>query len=134
MKYSESEEMYLETILLLKNRGASARSVDVAEELGYSRPSVSRAVSLLQKKGYLTVGAGGELALTDAGAQRAAAVYERHRVITRLLVSLGAAPDLAEDNACRIEHVITDDLFDVLKKHLADENKALEKTLEGPAS
>ena len=58
MKYSESEEMYLETILLLKNRGASARSVDVAEELGYSRPSVSRAVSLLQKKGYLTVGAG----------------------------------------------------------------------------
>ncbi len=119
MKNRESEEMYLETILLLKGRLSFVRSVDVAEELGYSRPSVSRAVNLLQKKEYITISKGGDLSLTEAGMKRAADIYERHRVITKLLMQMGADSVLAEDNACRIEHVISPELFEVLKTYAA---------------
>ena len=118
MKYRESEEMYLETILRLKNRGAPSRSVDVAEELGYSRPSVSRAVNLLQKKGYVVMGAGGDLALTETGMQQASALYERHRVIPEQLFMVGADAELAEENACRIEHVISADMFEIIKAYV----------------
>lgn len=109
--------MYLETILLLKKRNPCVRSIDVANELNYSRPSVSRAVSLLQKKGYLVVEQGGGLSLTQAGLDRASDVYDRHRVITKLLIKVGADPHLAEENACRIEHVISADLFAILKDY-----------------
>ncbi len=115
MKYRESEEMYLETILLLKKRKSCVHSIDIANELDYSRPSVSRAVGLLQKNGYITMAQTGEIELTQQGYQRATEVYERHRVITQVLVKLGADEGLAEDNACRIEHVISDELMDVLK-------------------
>ena len=121
MKIRESEEMYLETILLLRNRSNHVRSIDIAEELGYSRPSVSRAVNLLLKKEYIAIGAGGEITLTQAGEDRANRIYERHEVITAVLMKLGADADLAEDNACRIEHVISDELFEVLKKNCANE-------------
>lgn len=123
MKNPESEEMYLETILLLKRRLSFVRSVDVAEELGYSRPSVSRAVNLLQKKEYITISKGGDLTLTDAGMKRAADIYERHRVITKLLMQMGADSVMAEDNACRIEHVISHELFEVLKAYSAREHE-----------
>ena len=119
MKNRESEEMYLETILLLKGRLSFVRSVDVAEELGYSRPSVSRAVNLLQKKEYITISKGGDLSLTEACMKRAADIYERHRVITKLLMQMGADSVLAEDNACRIEHAISPELFEVLKTYAA---------------
>ena len=122
MKNRESEEMYLETILLLRNRSGHVRSVDIAEELGYSRPSVSRAVNLLLNKGDILVAKSGEITLTEAGEARAHAIYERHEVITRVLMKLGADADLAEDNACRIEHVISDELFEILKKNLVDNN------------
>ena len=123
MKNRESEEMYLETILLLKGRLSFVRSVDVAEKLGYSRPSVSRAVNLLQKKEYITISKGGYLSLTEAGMKRAADIYERHRVITKLLMQMGADSVLAEDNACRIEHVISPELFEVLKAYSARESE-----------
>ena len=115
MKIRESEEMYLETIFLLQKRLGFVRSIDIAEELNYSRASVSRAVNLLQQKGYIKIEKGGEIIFTEAGDERAVQIYERHEVITRVLMSLGADADLAEENACRIEHVISDELFEVLK-------------------
>jgi len=118
MKTRESEEMYLETIFLLLKRSSSVRSIDVAEELEYSRPSVSRAVNLLLKKEYININKNGEITLTELGASRAKDIYERHRVITELLMKIGADADLAEDNACRIEHVISPELFDILKGFL----------------
>ena len=118
MKYRESEEMYLETILLLKKQKACVHSVDIANELAYSRPSVSRAVGLLQKSGYITMAQSGEIELTDVGYQKAMDIYERHRVITKVLVKLGANEEVAEENACRVEHVITDELMQVLKNYL----------------
>ncbi len=115
MRIRESEEMYLETILLLKNRNRFVRSVDIAEELGYSRPSVSRAVGLLSKKNYIQIEKNGEITLTEEGEDRAMEIYERHELIAELLMELGADAEMAEDNACRIEHVITKELFELLK-------------------
>ncbi len=116
VKYQESEEMYLETILLLKQKSANVHAINVAEELGYSKPSVSRGVNLLIQKGYISIGNGGELQFTEAGKQKAEGIYERHIVITKLLEMTGADRALAEENACRIEHVITLELFEILKK------------------
>lgn len=118
MKSYESEEMYLETILLLKERMSSVRSVNIAEELNYSRPSVSRAVNLLQKKGYIEIDKGGAINFTKEGFERAKNVYDRHQVVTKLLGMLGADKELAEDNACRIEHVISEEMFLLMKDFL----------------
>ena len=115
MKYHESQEMYLETIYLLKKGQKTVRSIDVANELNYSRPSVSRAMSLLVKNGYITVEKTGEINFTEQGKQRAEQIFERHHIITEVLIKLGADRLTAEDNACRIEHVITDNLLQVLK-------------------
>ena len=120
MKIRESEEMYLETILLLKKRTGFVRSVDIAEELGYSRASVSRAVGLLTKKEYIEINKRGEILLTESGEARALEIYERHELIADLLIELGADADMAEDNACRIEHVITPELFALLKRRKND--------------
>ncbi|MCM1306649.1 MAG: metal-dependent transcriptional regulator [Bacteroides sp.] len=116
IKYQESEEMYLETILLLKRKIANVHAINVAEELGYSKPSVSRGMGLLVKKGFITVGSNGEINFTAAGKKKAEDIYERHTVITKLLQYTGANLQTAEENACRIEHVITPELFKVLKK------------------
>jgi Mn-dependent DtxR family transcriptional regulator len=117
MKYHESEEMYLETILLLKKEHGSVRSIDIATELDYSRPSVSRAVNLLQTNGYVTIAKNGEISFTEAGQRKATEIYERHEIITDVLVKLGAGQAVAEENACRIEHVISDELMEVLKQY-----------------
>ncbi|MFQ7035822.1 MAG: metal-dependent transcriptional regulator [Candidatus Borkfalkia sp.] len=106
IKYRESEEMYLETILILKQKSANVHAINVADELGYSRPSVSRGVNLLVKKGYIVVGQGGELQFTAVGKAKAENIYERHCVITKLLEKIGVEKELAEENACRIEHVV----------------------------
>ena len=121
MKIKESEEMYLETILLLKKRKGEVRSVDIVEELNYAKSSVSRAVNLLAKNNYITIDRGGEIYLTEDGLKKANDIYDRHRIITQLLVSLGASEQIAEDDACRIEHVISPEMFALIKKHL--ENK-----------
>ena len=118
MRTNESEEMYLETILLLRGRKSSVRSVDIVEELGYAKSSVSRAFNLLIDTVYITMDAGGDLTLTESGQKKAAGVYERHRVITKLLLSLGADEELAESNACRMEHVISDEMFALMKAHI----------------
>ena len=117
MKTHESEEMYLETILLLKQKRAVVRSVDIVEELGYAKSSVSRAVGLLLKKGYIVIDGAGDISLTEVGRAKAVGIYDRHRVITKALMAVGADKELAEDNACRIEHVISDEMFDILKKY-----------------
>ena len=118
MKYRESEEMYMETILLLKQKNATVYSIDIATELNYSRPSVSRAVNLLQKKGYITIDKSGAIAFTKAGEDRATEIYNRHKVITQMLIKMGASDDLAEDNACRIEHVVSDELVKIISEWL----------------
>jgi Mn-dependent DtxR family transcriptional regulator len=118
IKYQESEEMYLETLLLLKKEKTFVRSIDIANALNYSRASVSRGVNLLVKKELVTIAPKGDIEFTLAGEQKANAIYERHCVITKLLTLVGAPLDIAEENACRIEHVISDDLFALLKKYV----------------
>ncbi len=118
VKDHESEEMYLETILILKGEKAAVRSIDIAERLGYAKSSVSRGVNLLQDRGYIRIDDDGFIGFTDAGAEKAERIYERHQTLTALLVELGADKAAAELNACRIEHVIDDEIFDLIKKHV----------------
>lgn len=118
MSLHESAEMYLETIYTLAQSGASVRSIDVAEALGYSRPSVSRAVGLLKKDGYLESTKEGFLKLTQLGLETAAKVYERHTVLTSALMALGVDSETAAEDACKIEHVISDRTLAALKAHM----------------
>ncbi|MBQ9044490.1 MAG: metal-dependent transcriptional regulator [Oscillospiraceae bacterium] len=118
MRLQESGEMYLETILVLSQRQRYVRSIDVAEYMGYSKPSVSRAVSLLKQGEYITVDREGFLYLTDAGREVAEKIYERHTLLTELLISIGVTPEVAEEDACRVEHDISDETFSKLKEHL----------------
>ena len=119
MPLYESAEMYLETIYQLCQSSASVRSIDVAESMGYSKPSVSRAVGLLKQGGYLSVDQDGYLILTDQGRIVAEKIYERHTVLTRLLVKLGVGEQTAAEDACRMEHVISDESFDAIKKFIS---------------
>ena len=117
----ESEEMYLETILRLQQRKAGVRSVDVAEELGYVKSSVSRGVNLLKKKGYILIdGETGAISFTEEGRKRAENVYGRHRVLTAALMKLGAEQRLAEENACRIEHVVSEEMMEIFRKFVEE--------------
>lgn len=118
MALQESGEMYLETILVLSRNADAVRSIDVSEYMGYSKPSVSRAVGLLKSGGYLTVDEGGLLHLTPAGQELAEKIYERHNILTAYLVSLGVSREAAAEDACRIEHVISDESFEAIKRHV----------------
>ncbi len=118
MALHESAEMYLETIYLLTQRSSSVRSIDVAEHMGYSKPSVSRAVGLLKQGGYVTTDKDGFLSLTDLGNQTAAMIFERHTVLTRLLTAMGVDELTAAEDACRIEHVISDKTLAAIKDFL----------------
>lgn len=116
----ESGEMYLETILVLKNKNGSVHSVDVARALSFSKPSVSRAIGILKDDGYVTVEDNGELSLTETGLERAGAIYERHRCITKFLAEvLGVSHETAEVDACRIEHIVSQETFEKVKEYLA---------------
>ncbi len=123
MRDHESEEMYLETILILKGEKAAVRSIDVAERLGYAKSSVSRGVNLLQDRGYIIVREDGFIDFTREGAEKANRIYERHKVLTSMLVELGADKTLAESNACRIEHVIDNEIFDLIKAHISEKSR-----------
>ncbi len=120
MRDHESEEMYLETVLILKGEKPAVRSIDVAERLGYAKSSVSRGVNLLRDRGYIVIDDAGFIGFTPEGEKKAERIYERHRVLTDMLVELGADEKLAESNACRIEHVIDDPIFDLIKKHIKE--------------
>lgn len=117
----ESREMYLETILLLKKRMGLVRSIDIAKELEFSRPSVSRAVKILTENDYITVDDDGYIELTDKGKNKAKDIYEKHKVLTTFLVDIiKVSPEIAEEDACRIEHFISDDTFQGIKKFMED--------------
>ena len=116
MPIQESGEMYLETILVLTKRGGPVRSLDVANEMGYSKPSISRAMGILKNDGYIEIDESGYITLTTEGKKIAKTIYERHIVISELLISLGVDKKTAEEDACRIEHVISPKTFRALKK------------------
>ena len=115
MRLQESGEMYLETILILSRTKNYVRSIDVCEYMGYSKPSISRAVSLLRNDGYVNMDDRGFLSLTEKGLSVAEKIYERHQVLTRALTNMGVDRKVAEDDACRIEHVISDESFTAIK-------------------
>lgn len=118
MHLQESGEMYLETIFILSQKGGVIRSVDVAEEMGFSKPSVSRAVGLLKQGGYLTADGEGHLSLTAEGEEVARKIYERHTILTAFLIQLGVDEKSAAEDACKIEHDISDASFAAIKQHL----------------
>lgn len=122
MALQESGEMYLETIYILSKKGIGVRSIDVSEYMNFSKPSVSRAVGLLKEGGYITVDKEGYIELTDAGEEISSKIYERHTILTDCLVKLGVDPETAAHDACKIEHIISDETFNAIKTHM--QNKA----------
>lgn len=116
MHLQESGEMYLETIYVLSRKSCSVRAIDVGEYMGYSKPSVSRALSLLKSGGYVIVDQDGFLKLTDIGLEVAIKIYERHTMLTKLLTDLGVSAETAAEDACKIEHDISDESFDAIRK------------------
>ena len=117
LKTMESAENYLETILILKTRNGSVRSIDIAHELDFSKPSVSVAMKRLREKEYITVEDGGLIEFTEKGRKLAERIYERHVLLTKALVSLGVDPETAAEDACRVEHYISQETFDKIKEH-----------------
>ena len=118
MALHESAEMYLETIYLLSQKNSNVRSIDIAEHMGYSKPSVSRAIGLLKQGCYVVMDKDGFLTLTDSGLEVARKIFERHTVLSQLLVSLGVSDAVAAEDACKIEHVISDETFTAIKRYL----------------
>lgn len=119
MVMQESGEMYLETILKLQQQKGAVRSIDISTEMGYSKPSVSRAVKLLSDDGYITVEKGGHIMLTQSGKAIAEKIFERHNLISEYLIALGVSENVAMEDACKIEHVISDETFAAIKKSLS---------------
>ncbi|MBR1658980.1 MAG: metal-dependent transcriptional regulator [Oscillospiraceae bacterium] len=117
MALMESGEMYLETILVLSRKKSYVRAIDVGEYMGYSKPSVSRAMGLLKTGGYVQVSPEGHITLTDAGREVAETIYERHTVLTKILTGLGVDPEIAVEDACKMEHYISNASFQAIKKH-----------------
>ncbi len=122
MSLQESGEMYLETILVLSQRTGFVRAIDVGEEMGYSKPSVSRAVGILKQGGYILVAEDGGITLTESGRAVAEKIYERHRLLTRFLVNLGVDEKTAAEDACKMEHVISDASMEAIKRHAMEHN------------
>ncbi len=120
MALQESGEMYLETILILSREHPYVRSVDISEYMGYSKPSVSRAVSLLKAGNYITVDPDGHIHLTPSGEAVAQKILSRHSLLTDLLISLGVSPENAAADACKMEHVISDETFEAIKIHMRE--------------
>ncbi len=117
MLIHESAENYLETILMLRNRNGSVRSIDIVNELGFSKPSVSVAMKNFRESGYITMDEDNFITLTDKGLQIAERIYERHLVLTQMLIALGVSEENARQDACRMEHDISDETFRKIKEH-----------------
>lgn len=120
MRVHESGEMYLEAILVLSRKNGFVRSIDVSEYLGYSKPSVSRAMGILRTGGYITVDKDGAITLTDSGREIAEKIYERHTVLTQLLTRMGVSEEVATADACKMEHAISDESFEAIKRWAAE--------------
>lgn len=118
MKIQESAENYLECILMLKQEKGLVRSIDIVRHMNFTKPSVSRAVSLLRENHYITTDKEGFIELTDSGRAIAEQIYERHRLMTEWLIALGVTPEIAAEDACRIEHDISDETFQKMKAHI----------------
>ena len=118
MALQESGEMYLETILILFRKNGQVRSVDISEHMGYSKPSVCRAVGLLKKEEFITVEKDGFIHLTDKGLSQAEKILNRHTILTEVLVRMGVSQQTASNDACRIEHVVSDETFEAIKRYL----------------
>lgn len=118
MHMQESGEMYLEAILILSRQKGQVRSIDIAEYMSFSKPSVSRAVGLLRSGGYIAVESDGYITLTEAGLEVAEKIYERHTILTECLTRLGVSPETAAEDACRMEHTISDESFEAIKRHM----------------
>ena len=118
MHIQESGEMYLETIHVLLKKNGHVRSVDIAEHMGYSKPSISRAVGLLKAGEYINVDSDGSITLTESGLAVAEKIYERHTLLSNLLVQLGVSPETAAEDACKMEHAISDETFLAIKRHV----------------
>lgn len=121
MAIYESGEMYLETILMLSNKLEAVRSIDVVREMNFSKPSVSNAMKLLKEEGYILIDDRGYITLTEEGRAIAEKIYERHTTLTQMFLTLGVSRETAVEDACRIEHVISDEAFLAIKKHLSEE-------------
>ena len=118
MSIQESGEMYLETIFVLSQKGGHVRSIDISEYMGYSKPSVSRAMGILRSGGYILVDKDGYITLTESGAQVAQKIYERHTILSKMLQRLGVDEKTAAEDACKMEHAISDASFEAIKKHM----------------
>ena len=118
MKIQRSAEDYLETMLMMKEQHGYVRSIDVAEHLGVTKPSVSYATKRLRENGYITMDADGLITLTDQGMEIASRIYERHRVLTDLLIGLGVSPETARADACKIEHDLSEETFSAIVRHV----------------
>lgn len=118
MHLQESGEMYLETIYVLTKNSNCVRSIDVCEHMGYSKPSVSRAIGLLKSGGYVVVDGEGHLSLTADGREIAEKIYERHTILTQFLMRIGVSKEAASEDACKMEHVISDESFEAIKSHI----------------
>ena len=118
MALQESGEMYLETILILSRRNGYVRSVDISEHMGYSKPSVSRAVGLLKAGEYITIDEDGHISLTQSGLETAEKIMRRHDLLTKMLIYLGVDPQTAAADACKMEHVISDKTFEAIHNHM----------------
>lgn len=122
MSLQESGEMYLETIYVLQKKANAVRSLDVAEYMGFSKPSVSRAVGILKSGGFINVDKSGFLTLTESGKEIACKIYEKHTLISKFLVSLGVSESVAAEDACKMEHYISDESFNAIKRHIEQMN------------
>ena len=118
MHLQESGEMYLETIYILTSRMSEVRSIDVCEHMGFSKPSVSRAIGLLRTGGYVNMDKNGYLTLTPEGEEVARKMYERHKLLTDFFLSIGVSPETASEDACKIEHHVSDETFEAIKKRI----------------
>ena len=120
MKLQESGQMYLETIYVLSKEKTSVHSIDVSEHMGYSKPSVSRAIGILKTGGYVEMAEDGSLTLTESGRTIAEKIFERHTVLSKLLTKMGVSEETATADACKMEHAISDESFEAIKRYMAD--------------
>ena len=116
MSLQESGEMYLETIYVLSKKSNSVRAIDVAEEMGYSKPSISRAIGILKQGGYVITDEHGFLTLTESGRETAEKIYERHTILSNFLIHIGVSPEVADEDACKVEHILSEETFEAIKK------------------